>query len=59
MSHSEVINTITQAETDIKKWTDTNPIDTWSEIINQLVQESLHPNHYLIFEMKKMIIKYE
>ena len=33
----------------------TQPIETWSELIN-LIQESVHPNHYLIFELKKTMI---
>jgi hypothetical protein len=49
------MNIISKAESEIQEWTSTQPIETWSELIN-LIQESVHPNHYLIFELKKTMI---
>ena len=49
------MNTISKVESEIQKWTNTKPIETWSELIN-LLQEFLHPNHYLIFDLKKTMV---
>ena len=49
------MNTLSKVESVIQIWTNTKPIETWSELIN-LLQESVHPNHYLIFDLKKTMI---
>ena len=46
---------ISKVEYKIQEWTNTKPIETWSELIN-IIQESVHPNHYLIFGLKKTMI---
>ena len=57
MSHSEVISKISNIETEIQEWTHTTPVENWFEIIAKLEKESgLHPNHFLIFDLKKTII---
>jgi hypothetical protein len=55
LSYFEIMNTLSKVESEIQKWTNTKPIETWSELIN-LIQESVHPNHYLIFDLKKTMV---
>ena len=56
MSHSEVVSKISSIEIEIQEWTRTTPVENWFEIITKLEKESLHPNHFLIFDLKKTII---
>ena len=49
------MNIISKVESVIQIWTNTKSVETWSELIH-LLQESVHPNHYLIFDLKKTMV---
>ena len=55
LSYFEIMNILSKVESVIQIWTNTKSIETWSELIN-LIQKSVHPNHYLIFDLKKTMI---
>ena len=44
-----------ELENKIHEWTSKRPIETWNELIEKLL-EQLHPNHYLVFGLKKDLI---
>ena len=52
---SSIIIVLLELENKIHEWTSKRPIETWNELIEKLL-EQLHPNHYLVFGLKKALI---
>lgn len=55
LSHSQVSEIVQDIANKIKEWTYSQPVENWSEILTK-IDQNLHPNHYLVFKLKKAII---
>lgn len=55
LSYSEISTIVSDIESKIKEWTAKQPIESWSSEILVKLKDWLHPNHFLILELKKKL----